>query len=126
MAVQKTVLLIDDDPLTRARARQIAPKKNIALTVCGSLRELNPLASPDLFDVAVVDYYLDGVKEHLRGTDVATLLESTPVILISSNDHCVESNEAWPTSVRKFLNKSVGIDAILDEALKVGESTEEA
>ena len=84
------ILVTDDDPLFRARLGKIAERKGIHLYACSSLRELNTSAVPKLFDIAIVDYYLDDFKTNLKGTDIATLLEGTPVILTSVSNHCVE------------------------------------
>lgn len=114
------LLIVDDDPLFLASVRRAASHRNIEVTLCGSWRELNRMANPDLFDVAVVDYYLDRIRENLLGSEVAGVMEGTPVILISASDHGAAGAETWPESVRRFLNKSVGVEAILDTALETG------
>jgi len=113
------ILVIDDDPLFRAKVRQQAKKRGLPVTVCGSLREMQVMAEATEFDVAIVDYYLDDLKTYLRGTDIASILESTPVMLISNTDHGIEDNDPFPPSVRKFVNKKIGIGAILDAALNI-------
>lgn len=113
------ILIVDDDPVFRALIYRVAKRRNIPVTVCASIRELAGMAVPQLFDVAVVDYFLDDLKQNLIGTDVAALLESTAVILVSSTDQAVENGDEWPTSVRKFLNKRIGPDAILDRVLSL-------
>ncbi len=115
------ILVIDDDPLFRAGVKRLAQKRGFPVTVCSSLREVDIMSKSDLFDVAIVDYYLDDLRSHLRGTDVAAALDQTPVILVSITDHGVESSSHFPDSVRRFVNKRVGIDAILDTA--VGEAS---
>jgi CheY-like chemotaxis protein len=115
------ILVVDDDPLFRAKIRMAARKRALSVTVCSSLEEVSVLSTSRLFDMAVVDYYLDDLKWHLRGTEVAALLESTPVILVSNTNHALESEGHFPPSVRRFLNKSVGIETILDEAARIAQ-----
>ena len=113
------ILLIDDDPLFRNKVRRIAKQRNISITVCGSLHEVTTMSHPRLFDIAIVDYFLDDIKDYLRGTDIAPLFETTPVLLISNTDQAADRTSSLPTSVRTFLNKGVGINTILDKALEV-------
>ena len=124
MALPK-ILVIDDDPLFRAKTRQIAHLRNLPITVASSLSEATVMSTgQNMFDIAIVDYYLDDLKTSLRGTEIASLLESTPVILISNSDHCIEDSNPFPKSVRKFVNKKFGINAIIDIALKEFEHSE--
>jgi len=115
------ILVVDDDPLFRALVYRVAKRRAIPVTVCASMRELAGMAVPPLFDAAVVDYFLDDIKQNLVGTDIAAVLESTPVVLVSSTDQVIDSGDAWPPSVRKFLNKKVGVDAILDSVISLTE-----
>lgn len=113
------ILVVDDDPLFRAKVRQQAKKLGLSVTVCSSLREMQVMCETTQFDIAVVDYYLDDLKTYLRGTDVAAILESTPVLLISNTDHGLEDNNPFPQSVRKFVNKKIGIKSILEAAVHI-------
>ena len=110
------VLLVDDDPVFRKTFERLGLEMDVAVTSCGSLRELGVLALPDVFDVAVVDYYLDGVKSCLTGTAVANYLGKTPVILVSRSKEC-EDMDLWPSNIKKFLAKEAGPETILEEAL---------
>ena len=115
------VLVIDDDPLFRALVTKVAAKRNLAVTTCASVRELGSMAVADLFDVVIVDYFLDDLKQSLRGTDVAHVLESTPIVLISNNEYAFTNSDPWPTSIRKFVNKKAGVNVILNTALRLME-----
>jgi DNA-binding NtrC family response regulator len=119
MRAQESILFIDDDPLFRALIKKSAQKRGLPVTVCADLGDLDPWRTPSRFHAIVTDYYLDGMKDQLKGTHLAELWESVPILLVSSSDHCIEANIAWPVSIRKFLNKRVGVDAILDEAMKL-------
>jgi CheY-like chemotaxis protein len=113
------VLVIDDDPLFRALITRAGQRRKIPVAACANLRELNAMAVPRLFDVAVVDYYLDDMKRYLKGTEVARALEGTPVILVSNSDDGIEDEEPWPAGVREFISKRSGIQMILNAAIKM-------
>ncbi len=115
----RNILLVDDDPIFRASMTQYARKLNIPLTICTSLRDLCTKALPKVFEVAIIDYYLDGMKDYLTGTEVATVLEETPIILVSSSDRCLSDSQNWPSSIKKFLNKKSGVQTILTTALEL-------
>jgi DNA-binding NtrC family response regulator len=111
------ILLIDDDAIFRAKFEHAASLLNIPVTTCSSLRELEPMATQGKFDIAVIDYFLDGVSENLKGTNVAYLMGCTPVLLVSGSDHCLATPESWPESIRKFIPKEQGVSAIIKSAL---------
>lgn len=126
LPVQKTkgrphFLVIDDDPTFRALLKRVAESEGFRLTVCSSLKEVKPMTAAGTgFDAVILDYYLDDIKDNLRGTEVAWVLEGTPVILISSQERCLEENDgAWPGSIRRFVNKKLGAKAILETAASV-------
>ena len=112
------MLLIDDDPVFCMVMEKISEELNVALTTCSSFNELENLAVPEVFDVALVDYYLDGVSANLRGPAVTRLLGKTPSFLISRNDTCEFESGAWPKNIKGFIGKSSGPRGILSEALK--------
>jgi CheY-like chemotaxis protein len=113
------ILVIDDDPIFRALMAKAATATNYSVTLASSLKEVNPMAVPNLFDVVVVDYYLDNIQENLKGTDLGFALEGTPILLMSASDHALSENTPWPPSVRKFVSKKSGASSILNEAHKL-------
>lgn len=115
------ILVIDDDPIFLAQINRVAQQRNLSVTTCASVRELGAMAVSRLFDVVIVDYFLDDLKTHMKGTEVAAVLEGTPIIFVSASDHAFEDNTPWPASVRKFINKKAGINAILDSAVQLKE-----
>jgi CheY-like chemotaxis protein len=113
------LLVIDDDPLFRALIKRAANKRNIKVTACSSRHELVAMTDPGLFHVVIVDYYLDEMKTHLRGTDVARELVDTPTLLISNSGACLDEKHSWPDNICKFAYKSEGADRLLDQALQI-------
>jgi DNA-binding NtrC family response regulator len=113
------MLLIDDDSSFCRIMEKLGPEKNVAVISCQSLDEINHLAQPDVFDIAVIDYYLDGARRDLKGTVVAQHLGSTPTIFISHSPTCPMDNEGWPHCVRKFLPKEGGPEGIFNEAWRL-------
>jgi hypothetical protein len=117
-APKLNVLVIDDDPLFLQKVRRAASRGQIAVTECSSLDEVDAVALAGVFDVAIVDYYLDGMRRELRGPTLAKRLGPTPTILVSQNDHCVSESDPWPGNVRFFINKCEGPNAVLQAALE--------
>lgn len=115
------ILVLDDDPILRKALGQLGKKHNLHMTLCSSVQELQQLGATEPFDVAVIDYYLEGYL----GTDVAAVLGSTPVVMISAKaKRCIEESEEWPLSIRKFVDKEDGLEEILQTALTVGHAEE--
>lgn len=107
------LLVIDDDAVFRTLIKQAAQKHGINVTVCGSLEELKTMDRPAAFDVIVIDYFLDGARDHVTGTDIARGIGATPVILVSYSDQALDVSGSWPTSIRRFVNKKDGIKSLV-------------
>jgi DNA-binding response OmpR family regulator len=114
------ILVIDDDPIFLSTVKRIAKHMKIHVTACGSLSELLRVEKGGGYDAAIVDYYLDDVKKHLRGTDIASMLGATPVMLVSASDKCLQESDTWPATVRSFMCKDLGARAILHTAKELG------
>jgi len=83
------------------------------------MHELRSMVRPGLFNVVILDYYLDELKTYLRGTDVAKELIDTPTLLVSHSTACLEEKQNWPDNIRKFSPKKLGADNLLEEALRI-------
>ena len=122
------ILVIDDDPIFLAQMVRSAKQKNLSLSTCASVQELNSLLASQTFDAAIldhflddnVDYFLDELKTHDKGTEVISLLDGTPTIIVSSTEQVLVSKTS-PASVRKFMHKKAGVDALLDAAIQLKE-----
>ncbi len=112
------LLVVDDDPLFLRMVHRAADREHIAVTECGSLGEVEAVAMPGVFDVAIVDYYLDGISSNLKGPGIADRLGSTPTILVSQRQESICEGDPWPDNVRFYLNKEVGTQTLIDTALK--------
>jgi len=116
MTLTPNVLLIDDDPSFRSIMDKVGKKRDIHITTCASIYEVAHLENLKAFDMVVIDYYLDDLK----GTEIAMLFGATPVLLMSSQaESCIEENMIWPPSVRTFVDKQEGPEALIETILKV-------
>jgi CheY-like chemotaxis protein len=118
------VVVIDDDPVFLRIMEKLGSEKGIPMTLCRSLKELSLLTVPQLFDVAVIDFYLDGLKEKLTGSELASWLKGTPVILISGNENDIAPKNEWPSSIKGFVSKEKGAKEILAAALLEGKTNQ--
>ncbi len=109
------MVLIDDDPSYTTILKRKAEVDGIQLDTFHSLSDLGFVALLRNYDVAIIDYEL----EEMNGVEIAeymsTLLDNMPMVLISASDRTKEMAHC-PGSVRVFVNKSDGYDAILNAA----------
>ena len=113
------LLVVDDDPTFRKLVRGRAEQRNFTVIEAGSLAEVKSIATPNLFDVAIVDYFIDDAKSPAVGTEVAEELDYTPTVLVSGSDDCVQTFPAWGPSIRRFCSKDWGVEKILNEAISI-------
>ena len=119
MSKQPRVLIIDDDVNFGAILAATARLNGLDAEAHASLVELGSFARLREFDLAVVDYFL----ESLRGDEIAqyadTFFAGLPVIVVSARDFTPEETARWPASVRAFLAKDKGPQAVIDEARRI-------
>lgn len=108
------LFLLDDDPVFCQWMAKAAKRLSISLAVCSKLEDFGTKRDHREFDVALIDYFLEG----LTGSEVACLLEERPIFLVSHSERSELSPTGWPESVKGFLPKSLGADAILAEVCR--------
>lgn len=116
-AEARRLLLVEDDPTFALAIRKLAEKRGFEVTLCRSFAELVKVESLG-FDVAILDYNLEG---NFTGVHVAQFLSGAvrsqlPVLLVSSSEQCLEGVRWVPDSVQRIRPKTLGPQAIVEEA----------
>ena len=113
---EKKCVLIDDDETFCQIIRNFAASRGIVLDSFTSLEQMGSLGKLSDYAVAIVDYDLGS---QLNGLEIAEYLPAffgeMPMILVSGRDRRA-SNKVWPRSIKSFVHKDLGPDAILDLA----------
>ncbi len=117
LSCKKGVLLIDDDEWFRSLFRVICEAQGVPVSTFASLADMPSFASLRDYDVVILDYYLESFKGSEIAEYVDVFFSHLPVIVISSADIAEREQKAWPTCIRRFMNKTSGPHAILDCAL---------
>lgn len=109
-----TFLLVDDDPTFGRIFRMKAKDRNASVVLCISLDNPELLAGQK-FSAAILDYDLGDLTGPQLGHLLATVFDNLPVVLISGSDRSAGKTD-WPKSVKAFIHKEAGVDAILEAA----------
>lgn len=116
---RESVLLIDDDPAFGAIATAVARARGFDASWYASLIDMGSFARIKSFDIAIIDYFL----ESFRGDEVAeyvdTFFSEIPVLIVSAHEMDPRQMERWPASIKGFVPKSKGAEAIVDEAQRI-------
>lgn len=108
-------VLIDDDEVCRKVYKGFADAEGTLLDCFNSLEEMGSIGHLAAYDVAIVDYDLG----HMNGLEIAEYLPSLfggmPMVLISGKNRDDKVGK-WPSSVRCFVSKDAGPEAILAAA----------
>jgi DNA-binding NtrC family response regulator len=119
MSKRARVLIIDDDLTFGAILEAMLRKNGLDAEFHPSLVELGSFARLREFDLAVVDYFLDS----LRGDEVAqyadTFFAGLPILVVSAKAFSPEETARWPQSVREFIAKDRGPQAVVDAARRI-------
>lgn len=111
------LVLIDDDPLFGNIMARFAKSRGAEVDYFESVLELESIRSSRRYDAAIVDYDLG----NMTGIDVAeqlgVLFGDIPMVLVSSERRDREEPEAWPGSIKGFVPKQAGFEAILSTTL---------
>src|SRR5690606_12932211 len=108
------LVLIDDDPAFCSIMASFAASRGIELHYFNTLQEMGSLGRLADYAAAIVDYDLGS----MNGIEIAEYLpvffNDMPMLLISGRSRSNSEKRPWPSSVRRFVHKDEGPDAILD------------
>ena len=108
------ILLVDDDPIFGKILQREARQRGAELAFVCSYKDFRKV-NLNLFDVLVVDYFLDSAT---RGTALAKECGDKPVILVSRSQSWLET-EGKASPVKHFVHKKLGPDGIMALALEI-------
>lgn len=117
------IILIDDDATFRNLMKAYADAEGIPMSCFTSLSELGSFARIGEYDVAIVDYFLNGMKGHEIAEYFSVFFPTRPVVVVSGDGSLSQKLEEWPDSVKAFLPKSLGAAAILKETIGIYEAS---
>ena len=113
----RSVVLIDDDLTFCKLIEAFANSRGISIDCYESLQAMGSVGKLSNYAVAIVDYDLGS----MNGIEIAEYLpvffDDMPMVLISSQKRQSDVHTPWPSSVKRFVHKDRGADAILDAAL---------
>ena len=97
------LFLVEDDLLFAKVLQSVAKTQNIHIDVFHPEFDFDNLPLDGTYDVGLIDFDL----VHLNGTQIASLYDITPLLLISANPENGRS-KIWPKSVQGFSAKNDG------------------
>lgn len=117
----RRMVLIDDDPAFCQIVASFAASRGLDLDYYSTLHEMGSLGKLSDYAIAIVDFDLGS----MNGLEIAEYLPiffgDMPMVLISGKHRQAEATP-WPKSIRTFIHKDQGPDAILDAAANLLES----
>ena len=113
----KKFVLIDDDPLFGNILTRFANARGAEVDYFESPLELESRRAAARYDAAIVDYDLGtttgiDIAEHLQ-----VLFGDIPMVLVSSELRDRSVPRTWPATIKRFVSKQAGFDAILSATL---------
>ena len=115
--MSRRVVLIDDDRAFCKIMEAFALSRGVSLDCFTSLLEMGSVGRLSDYSVAVIDYDLGPIN----GIEIAEYLpiffSGMPMVLISGRHREQSKDVPWPSSIRRFVHKDAGPDAILDAAV---------
>lgn len=115
MANFKKIIVLDDDPTFCYLIRREFRKQKIEVFVCDEVGTFANYLKSSKFDLAVIDYSLDGIT----GIQVAQCVPGLNVLLISRTSTWVEQQrEKFSKNVMGFIHKKFGPKVLTAEILR--------
>lgn len=109
------IIILDDDPTFCYLIKREFRKIDIKVVVCDEVGDFAEKIKNSKFDLAVIDYSLDG----LNGLQVAQCVPGLKVLIISRTANWVENKKAnWSKNVVGFLHKKYGPKVMAAEILR--------
>ena len=128
---QRSIVLLDDDPLFQRTMLAVAKRKEIDFISCGSFSQFKKVFLQHHPGIVILDYHLG---EEVTGCAIADqIMENTKVILVSGSGPWIsESNipkelqlaiaKHGETNCFRFVHKLQGARAIMNNALNMLET----
>ena len=110
---KKRILVLDDDPTFGELIMRYQNKYEVDVEFFENVHQFVERLSEQKFDVVILDYFLEGYV----GTQLASLIQGTPVVLVSNKNSWQEADPSLTPTASRFVHKKAGPDKILAEAL---------
>lgn len=115
----RRLVLIDDDPTFCSLMQHFAVSRGLGLDTFTSLQDMGSIGRLKDYSVAIVDFDLGC----MNGIEIAEYLPvffgKMPMLLVSGMTRRERPGRDWPASIKMFMHKDQGPDAILDAALSL-------
>ena len=111
------IVLVDDDDSFGLIMTRVAEIKNVQLDYFPSVSEMGYISALNSYDVAIVDYYLNGMNGLEVAEYVPHFFENLQMVLISGRPMDSIKAAGVPECIKEILSKSSGYEAILNAAL---------
>ena len=105
--------------------KAFADAGGIRLDCFASLTELGSFARIGEYDIAIIDYFLDGMKGHEIAEYFSVFFPGRPVVVVSADDTLLQKAEDWPGSIKAFIPKSAGASKILKTTLEIFQNSKD-
>ncbi len=119
MPASDKLLVIDDDETFCKIVGAAGRSRGFETRCYSSLVDMGSFARIKEFDVAIIDYYLGSMRGDEIAEYVDTFFRDIPVLIVSAKDFETDQMAKWPDSVRRFVSKSAGADAIIANTREV-------
>ena len=119
MKSKTKIVLIDCNDVFRSLMLSFAESRGLNLVCYSSVLEMGSVSTFADFDIAIVENDTGTLSGIEVGEYLTALLRDMPLILISCGMRPTPITEDnWPSSIKAFVHKTEGPDAIFDSALQ--------